>query len=30
MERETFIDLVAQALGTTGAALRERVEALGG
>jgi uncharacterized protein YhbP (UPF0306 family) len=30
MERETFIDLVAQSLGTTGASLRERVEALGG
>jgi len=30
MEAEVFADLVAQSLGTTGAALRERVEALGG
>jgi len=30
MEREAFADLVAQSLGTTGAALRERVDALNG
>ena len=29
MEADTFADLVAQSLGTSGAALRERVEALG-
>ena len=29
MEADVFADLVAQSLGTTGAALRERVEALG-
>jgi len=28
MERDTFADLVAQSLGTTGAAIRERLDAL--